>query len=123
MAKRVPSHSPSACEPKVIEPEMVITPSLYEEQSEVKFTIKEATAKAKLECPDCGKLMSQKTLRHSHGPKCVVEKQQQATREPEVRNVANDMIEYEVQRRLCGKQEKRAARREAMVAKLAENAF
>ena len=36
-------------------------------------------------------------MRHSHGPNCVVKKQHQATREPEVQNVANDVIEYEVQ--------------------------
>ncbi len=42
-------------------------------------------------------------------------------REPEVQNVTNDMIEYEVQRRLYGEREERAARREAMVAKLVQN--
>ncbi len=99
-AKRAPSRSSSVRKPKVFGPEVVVTPSLDETQAEVTSPSQEATPEAKVECPDCGKLMSQKTLRHSHGPNCMVEEQQQATREPEVQNVANDMIEYEVQRRL-----------------------
>ena len=63
--------------PKVIEPEVVVTPSLDEVQVEVTFLVEEAKAEAKVECPDCGKLMSQKTLRHSHGPNCVVKKHKQ----------------------------------------------
>ena len=72
-AKRAPSCSPSVRKPKVIEPDVVVTPSLDEVQAEVT----EAKAEAKVERPDCGKLMSQKTLRHSHGPNCVVKEQKQ----------------------------------------------
>ncbi len=102
-AKRAPSRSPSVRKPKVMEPEEAVTPSLNEVQSEVTLPVEEAKADAKVKCPDCGRMMSQKTLRYSHCPNCVVKKKQQATREPEVQKVANDMIEYEVQSRLCGK--------------------
>lgn len=132
-AKRAPSRSPSVRKPKVIEPEVVVTPSLDEVQAEVTFPVEEAKAEAKVECPDCGKLMSQKTLRYSHGPNCVVKKQKQPVfthtaadqkeMQNEMQNATRDMIEYEVQRRLYGKREERAARREALVAKLVQNAF
>jgi hypothetical protein len=122
-AKRAPSLSPSVHKPKVMEPEVVVTPSLDEVLAKVLFPVEEEKPAAKVECPDCGKMMSQNTLRYSHGPNCTVKKQRQATREPEVQNVANDMIEYEVQHGLYGKREERTARREAMVVKLAQNAF
>ncbi len=53
----------------------------------------------------------------------MVKKQQQALREPEVQNVGKDMIEHEVQRRLYGEREELSARREALVAKLVQDAF
>ncbi len=68
-------------------------------------------------------MMSQKTLRYSHGPNCVVKQRQEAKCEPKVQNVANYVIEHEVQSKLYGKREERSARREALVAKLTQNAF
>ena len=68
--------------PKVIDPEVAVTPSLDEVQVEVTWPVEEAKADAKVECPDYGKMMSQNALRDSHGPNCVVKKQQQATHEP-----------------------------------------
>ncbi len=79
--------------PKEIDPEVVVAPSLDDVQVEVTMPVEEAKAEAKYECPDCGKMMSRKTLRHSHGPNCVVKSQQQATRGAEVQNVTNDLIE------------------------------
>ena len=112
-AKRAPSRSPSVRKPRVIEP------TLDEVQADVTFQIEAAAAAAaKVECPDCGKLMSQKTLRYSHGPNCVVRKQQQVTQ-----SVTNEVVEPEVRGRLQSRREERAARREAMVAKLVQNAF
>jgi hypothetical protein len=118
-AKRAPSRSPSVRKPKVIEPEVEVTSTLDEVQADVTFQIEAAAAAAaKVECPDCGKLMSHKTLRYSHGPNCVVRKQQQATQ-----SATNAVVEPEVRGRLQSRREERAARREAMVAKLVQNAF
>ena len=88
-------------------------------QVDVTYPIEEVSAVAKVECPDCGKLMSQKTLRYSHGPNCVVKKQQQAA----MRSATNVIVEQDVRGRLQTKREERAARREAVVAKLVQNAF
>ena len=51
-AKRAPSRSPSVRKPKVIEPEVAVTPSLDEVQAEVTLLIEEAKAEAKVERPD-----------------------------------------------------------------------
>ncbi len=118
--RQATSRSPRVRKPKVSEPEVVVTDFLDEAQAEVVLPVEEAKAEAKVKGPVCCKMMSQKI---SHGPNCVVKKQEQATREPEVQNVANDVIEYEVQLGLYGKREERAARREAMVAKFVQNAF
>ena len=128
-AKRAPSRSPSVREPKVVEPDVVDTPVLDDVEAKVTFPTEEAQAEAKVECPDCGKLMSQKTLRYSHGPNCVSKKQKQAVfthtgaDQREMQNVTHDMIEHEVQRRVYGRREELAASREAMVAKLVQNTF
>ena len=84
----------------------------------------EQGAGAKVECPDCGKQMSAKTLRYSHGANCSAKqgKQQRAQEEQPEKNVMDDLIEYEVQRRMNQKRTERATRREAMVAKLLQNA-
>ncbi len=95
-AQRAPSRSPSMRKPQVIDPEVAVIPSLDEVQAEATLPIDEAKADAKVECPDCGEMMSQKTLRHFHGPNCMVKKRKQAIREREVQNVTD----YEVQRRL-----------------------
>ena len=118
-AKRSPSRSPSLRKPKVAEPEVEVTPSLDEVQVDVTYPIEEVSAVAKVECPDCGKLMSQKTLRYSHGPNCVVKKQQQAA----MQSATNVIVEQDVRGRLQTKREERAARRESVVAKLVQNAF
>ncbi len=78
--------SPGVHKPKVIEPEVVVTPSLEEVQAEVTFPMEEAKAQTKVECPDCGNMMSQKRLRYRHGPSCVARKQREAAREPQVQN-------------------------------------
>jgi formylmethanofuran dehydrogenase subunit E len=116
-AKRAPSRSPSVRKPKIIEPEVEVTPTFDEVQVDVTYPVEAAPAAAKVECPDCGKTMSQKTLRYSHGPNCVVRKQQTA------QSATNVIVEQEVRGRQLSRREERAARREAMVAKLVQNAF
>jgi len=132
-AKRAPSKSPSVRKPKVVEPVVEVQPSLDEvqvvltskvaDQGDVTLPGEEAKAAAKIECPDCGKLMSEKTLRYSHGPNCTVKKQRQAARDQEMQSVTNDIVEREVHKRLRARREERVARKEAMVAKLIKNAF
>ncbi len=73
-AKRAPSRSPSVPDPKVIDSEVVVTPPSDEVQVQVTLPVEEAKAEAKFKCPAFGKMMSQKTLRHSHGPNCVIQK-------------------------------------------------
>jgi len=119
-AKRSPSRGPSVrLKPEVIEPEPEVEVQAELPVEEVKAHVK---AEAKVECPDCGKMMSQKTLRYSHGPNCVSKKQKTRT-EDNMQSVTDELVEYEVQRRLCGRREERATRREAMVAKLMQSAF
>ena len=37
----------------------------------------------KVACPDCGKKMTAKTLKYSHGPNCVINKQKQSQEDEE----------------------------------------
>ena len=84
--------------PKVVEPEPEV-----EEQAElpVEEAKPVAPAEAKVECPDCGKMMSQTTLRYSHGPNCVAKKQK-PQQEDNMQSVSHEWVEHEVQRRLHG---------------------
>ena len=117
-AKRAPSRGPSVrLKHNVIEPEPEPEPEVQAE-----LPVEEVKVDAKVECPDCGKMMSQKTLRYSHGPNCVAKKEK-PQQEDNTQSVSDDWVEHEVQRRLYGRREERATRREAMVAKLVQNAF
>ena len=120
-AKRAPSRGPSVRKPKETEKPKVVEPEPeVEEQTEL--PVEEVKAEAKVECPDCGKMMSQKTLRYSHGPNCVAKKQKMQ-QEDNPQSVSDEWVEHEVQRRLHGRREERATRGEAMVAKLIQSAF
>ena len=119
-AKRAPSRGPSVrLKHNVIEPEPEPEP---EPEVQAELPVEEVKVDAKVECPDCGKMMSQKTLRYSHGPNCVAKKQKTMT-EDNLQSASDDWVEHEVQRRLYGRREERATRREAMVAKLIQSAF
>ena len=84
----------------------------------------EAKIDDKVACPDCGKQMSAKTLKYSHGPNCVTNKQKQESQTTLSRQtVTNNSIEHDVQTRLTNKRSERTARREEMVQKLMQNAF
>ena len=87
----------------------------------------------KVACPDCGKKMAAKTLKYSHGPNCVINKQKQS-QEDNVTQLAeevgpqegigesraNALLQHHVQTRARAE---RATRREAMAANLMKNAF
>ena len=125
-AKRAPSRGPSVrLKHNVIEPEPVLTLQVSDQREPevpAELPVEEVKVDAKVECPDCGKMMSQKTLRYSHGPNCVAKKQKTMT-EDNLQSASDDWVEHEVQRRLYGGREERATRREAMVAKLVQHAF
>ena len=105
------------------EPEVEATSSFDEVQAEVVMSKQEPEVEPKVACPDCGKKMSAKTLKYSHGPNCVIHQQKQQipsdeSAPNEIQSVANEWVEHEVQRRLNGRREERATRTGAMVAKL-----
>lgn len=72
-AKRV-----SKKEPVFTEPEVEVTSSLVEVQAEVVMPTQEPEVEPKVACPDCGKQLSAKTLKYSHGPNCASKKQKQS---------------------------------------------
>ena len=87
----------------------------------------------KVACPDCGKKMAAKTLKYSHGPNCVINKQKQSQEDNATQlaeevgppegigeSRANALLQHHVQTRARAE---RATRREAMVANLMKNAF
>lgn len=132
--KRAATKKSSAKEVPFVDPEVTAESNFNEVVAEVtlpKEEVKvEAKTDAKVDCPDCGKKMSAKTLKYSHAPNCAAKKQK-TTEVPvdtprddnAVRDVREEMIEYEVQRRMNGRRSERAARREEMVSKLIQNAF
>ena len=73
-------------EPVFTEPEKDVTSSLDEVQADVVLPVElllreeyheTVNPREKTYCPDCGKQVSAKTLKYSHGPNCVVKKQKQ----------------------------------------------
>ena len=77
----------STKEPVFKEPEVEVTSSLDEVQAEVVLPVElllreeyheTINPREKTSCPDCGKQVSAKTLKYSHGPNCVVKKQKQS---------------------------------------------
>ena len=123
-AKRAPSRGPSVRslktpveKPEVIEHVVEVQADVTLPAEEVKpaapslagmqpaapsLAAEEVKVDAKVECPDCGKMMSQKTLRYSHGPNCVSKKQKTMT-EDNTQSVSDERVELEVQRRLYGR--------------------
>ena len=140
--KRAPSRGPGVrLKHNVIEPEP-------EPEVQAELPVEEVKVDAKVECPDCGKMMSQKTLRYSHGPNCVAKKQKNEeyanmshTAKQLAQEVGGEDGEYashaismlESLNRLpdhlvnhmlhTHRRAERATRREAVVAKLMQNAF
>jgi hypothetical protein len=79
----------------------------------------EGNTKEKVSCPDCGKQMSAKTLKYSHGPNCAATKKQADS----TRSVPDEIIEHEVQKRMVQSRADRLARKQEAVSKLLVNAF
>ena len=108
----------------VVEPEVEVTTSLDEVEAVVRMpSADELKVDVKVACPDCGKPMSAKTLRYSHGPNCAAKKQKESQREPPQQSPIEEVIETEVQKRLNNTRAVRAARRQEMVQNLIRNAF
>ena len=132
-AKRV-----SKQEPVFTEPEVEVTSSLDEVQAEVVLPVElllreeyheTINPREKTSCPDCGKQVSAKTLKYSHGPNCAIKKQKQSqptiiSREDGNHSLGAEVTkEQEYQSRMQNRRIERAARREEMVQKLMKNAF
>jgi hypothetical protein len=88
-----------------------------EVQAVVSIPVQEESKEvSKVACPDCGKQMSAKTLRYSHGPNCTSKKQkQQSPREQPARTIMDDAIESEVRNIWNSRRAEGATPREAMV--------
>jgi ssDNA-binding Zn-finger/Zn-ribbon topoisomerase 1 len=78
---------------------------------------------AKVECPDCGKSMSAKTLRYSHGPNCLFKKQADKEEADPSKMVTQEMIEAEVQKRMSCAKAERLNRRQKQIESLVASAF
>ena len=81
-------------EPVMTEPEVEVTSSFDEVQAEVVMPKQEPYVEPKVACPDCGKKMSAKTLKYSHGPNCVINKQKQSLPEGSQTKGSNADEEY-----------------------------
>jgi len=75
----------------------------------------------KVECTDCGKKMSAKTLKYSHAANCTVRKKR--NQEHNLSEVTKDLIENEISKRMNSVKEERAARRQKAIDALIANAF
>jgi hypothetical protein len=128
-AKRAPRKA--KVEEQYVEPEVNVEASFDETIVEVTLpteTTREVKADVKVICNDCGKHMSAKTLKYSHGPNCPSKKtgdKKDAKADEGVGEYKTplDVIEHEVRKRMDCKRSERAARREEMMSKLMQNAF
>ncbi len=110
------------------EPEVEVPSSLDEVQVDVVLPKGEPEVEYKVACPDCGKQVSNKALKCSHGPNFGVKKQKHSqptiSREDGNHSLGTDATkEQEYQSRMRNRRMKRPARREAIVQKLMNNAF
>jgi hypothetical protein len=130
------------------EPVVEVTQTLEEVVAEVEIPQeenKEVKVAEKVKCPDCGKQMSAKTLKYSHGPNCVVKKKeaQEVPRDDFPKdafpkdasgagagashraepNVTDEMIEELIQTRMNSVKRERLVRREEALEKLVAGAL
>ena len=102
------------------EPEVTIEASLEDVEATVTLPKEVAKEDLKIACPDCGKKMSAKTLKYSHGPNCAAKK----PKDQEASNNADSVVEHgDENQRIHNVRLERAARREDMVNELMKNAF
>jgi len=92
---------------------------------------------SKVECPDCGKRMSAKTLKYSHVPNCLFKKQadkeEALLKETSLRSpvdegkraliLSDEVIEAEVQKRMSSARAERLNRRQKQLERLVANAL
>ena len=88
---------------------------------------REPKGEDKVGCSDCGKQMSAKTLKHSHGPNCSSKKpktkaDKKDERQPTIQReeITEELIEHHIRTRTRAD---RALRRETMMNKLMQTAF
>ena len=125
-AKRASKAKPAV----VVEPEVEVTASLDEVEAVITLPLpEELKVDTKVACPDCGKQMSAKTLKYSHGPNCSSKKQKTNTDQKEeesqptiVRNPLTEALLDHWKEQKCTRAA-RAVRRQEMVEKLMQNAF
>ena len=124
-AKRVSKAKPivttAPVEPEVVDAEVVVAVDAIEP------VVVEPKVDAKVACPDCGKQMSAKTLKYSHGPNCSSKKQKQGDEEEStgtgiVRNPLTEAILDNWKETRCTRLA-RSVRRQEMVDRLIQNAF
>jgi hypothetical protein len=85
-AKRASKAKPAV----VVEPEVEVTASLDEVEAVITLPLpEELKVDTKVACPDCGKQMSAKTLKYSHGPNCSSKKQKTNTDQKEEESQSN----------------------------------
>ena len=123
-----PKEEPVKEEPKEEEPvkeEPILTLKVADQrEEEVK---EEAKIDDKVACPDCGKQMSAKTLKYSHGPNCSSKKPKTNTDKKEEQRptiqreeITEELIERHIRTR---QRAERATRREMMMNNLVQSAF
>ena len=123
--------SKRAAKPKATaaEPAIEVKPALEEVQAVVELPKEDAKGDVKQACPDCGKQMSAKTLKYSHV--CPSKKPAAQEQQPEQKAATksqtvystDELIEWEIQRRMSNKRNERKAAREQMLRNLVQNAF
>ena len=127
-AKRASKTKPAV----VVEPEVEVTASLDEVEAVVTLPLPgELKVDTKVACPDCGKQMSAKTLKYSHGPNCSAKNQKQWVADQKddeesqpniVRNPLTETILDNWKETRCTRLA-RAVRRQEMADRLIQNAF
>ena len=117
---------PATVDDEVAEPAVEV-----EEPVEAVEVAEEPKVDTKVACPDCGKQMSAKTLKYSHGPNCSAKKQKQEVEDQRdeeesqpniVRNPLTEAILDNWKETRCTRLA-RAVRRQEMVDRLIQNAF
>ena len=123
VSKAKTSVTAAPVEPEVVDAEVVDAEVVVA----VEPVVVEPKVDAKVACPDCGKQMSAKTLKYSHGPNCSSKKQKQeddeeSTKTSIVRNPLTEAILDNWKETRCTRLA-RAVRRQEMVDRLIQNAF
>ena len=105
-------------QPSTVLPEEVVETMVEDAPKE-----KSPKENIKVECPDCGKKMSAKTLKYSHGPNCLFKKLADKEEAEMMTKVPEAVIEAEVQKRMSCAKAERLNRRQKQIESLVANAF